>query len=227
MAPGGVQIIASLIDGQVQIIKPVDAVVANHTIPTIFDIVPNKGATVQGVGGHTFIIGGANLDSIGAFCANVLRSFGGIGDEAIRSRKHAPGTQHVACSTVCRDCLQRAGSRLHSQGSPWVPTSVRSRTLVPAKLTSITRCSRKRRSLYAAPFLTWKCVDAVGAVTVKFGGVVATEAMVVGKTWIKGKIPNNSAGLCPTDVSVVYTDATSGATVTLILREGFCYAPFA
>jgi hypothetical protein len=66
LAPGGVQIAASLQDNQVQILKPYDNVIALHTIPTIFDVVPAKGARAQGAGGHTFTIGGANLNFMGA-----------------------------------------------------------------------------------------------------------------------------------------------------------------
>jgi hypothetical protein len=73
LAPAGVQILASLLDKKIHVLKPVDTVVNSHQIPTIYDITPVKGAKTQGVKGQTFVIGGANFNYMGARCdAGVL-----------------------------------------------------------------------------------------------------------------------------------------------------------
>lgn len=86
-----------------QVLTPLDAVVAKHSNPTLYDIVPNVGAKKQGAGGHTFIIGGANFNAIqGASSSRTLLSARFV-ETAARPHARLPCTQpgpHVAARTV-------------------------------------------------------------------------------------------------------------------------------
>ena len=62
-APGGVHLAASIEASEILINYPVDADMAAHRNPSLYDIVPNKALRAQ-QGRNTFVIGGAHFDAI-------------------------------------------------------------------------------------------------------------------------------------------------------------------
>ena len=62
-APGGVHIAASMQASKILVNYPIDATVASHGTPTVYDVLPNK-ALVAPSGPVTFTVGGANFDAI-------------------------------------------------------------------------------------------------------------------------------------------------------------------
>lgn len=62
-APAGVHIAASMEASKILINYPIDATVASHGTPTVYDVLPGKALVTQG-GAITFHVGGANFDAI-------------------------------------------------------------------------------------------------------------------------------------------------------------------
>jgi hypothetical protein len=75
--PGGVQIGASMTSNQILINYPIDATLTASGNPSVFDIKPEKGLKVQ-KGANTFVIGGANFNSIKGARRSDLEAFGRV-----------------------------------------------------------------------------------------------------------------------------------------------------
>lgn len=77
-APAGVHLIASLEASKILINVPVDAQLIASGNPSVYDISPDRGMATQ-PGANTFVIGGANFDTIeGTFacsCFNCTCAF--------------------------------------------------------------------------------------------------------------------------------------------------------